>query len=288
MPSHPSYFVILGLEEPPADRKAVKRAYSKQLKLTRPDDDPEGFMRLRDAHDMALQILTHKAEDAAWEAAQDQAEVKEEDTTSLPLDTDLTYADLIPDTEGNIAQSETSYAIGPSPSLDAPAQTDIWSEPEVSRELPLRVERLALLASPDRYNDRKSWNALFSEARQLDIDEYVDFENLLLEDILRFHGYFEDDTPHFDQPEKLPQKISPSITASLFKTMNWDQVGNMNYQKAYQIEWLGRRMQISAPKTHDSHVETLPEPNSPNVLGRWFWPGLGALIALALFADLMT
>jgi len=35
-----SYFEVLGLDGPPQDRKTVKRAYSKQLKATRPEDDP--------------------------------------------------------------------------------------------------------------------------------------------------------------------------------------------------------------------------------------------------------
>jgi len=48
MPAPQQYFEVLGLDAPPTDRKAVKRAYSKMLKVTRPEDDPEGFMRLRD------------------------------------------------------------------------------------------------------------------------------------------------------------------------------------------------------------------------------------------------
>jgi len=64
------YFEVLGLDAPPTDRKAVKRAYSKMLKITRPEDDPEGFMRLRDAHDYALDIVKWKAEEAAHASQQ--------------------------------------------------------------------------------------------------------------------------------------------------------------------------------------------------------------------------
>ena len=44
---------LLGLE-PDADPMAIKLAYSKLLKSTRPEEDPEGFQRLRKAYTDAL------------------------------------------------------------------------------------------------------------------------------------------------------------------------------------------------------------------------------------------
>ncbi len=44
---------MLGLE-PNVDAKTIKLAYSRLLKRTRPDEDPEGFQRLREAYDAAL------------------------------------------------------------------------------------------------------------------------------------------------------------------------------------------------------------------------------------------
>jgi len=44
---------ILGIE-PDADKKSIKIAYSRLLKVTRPDDDPEGFERLHSAYKAAL------------------------------------------------------------------------------------------------------------------------------------------------------------------------------------------------------------------------------------------
>ena len=45
---------VLGLM-PDADSRAIKRQYAALLKKTRPDDDPEGFQRLREAYEAALE-----------------------------------------------------------------------------------------------------------------------------------------------------------------------------------------------------------------------------------------
>jgi hypothetical protein len=45
---------VLGLGSD-ADERAIKRAYAARLKTTRPDEDPEGFQRLNEAYQAALQ-----------------------------------------------------------------------------------------------------------------------------------------------------------------------------------------------------------------------------------------
>lgn len=277
------------------DRKEVKRAYSRQLKKTRPEDDPEGFMQLREAHDTALNILTRRAEDAAWEAQQSAEQTPSvEAETPAPKKTSepgLSYSDMIPEAEPD-TPSATSYAIGPTPTLDAPAlsdyaEIDMGQAPEAPREPPLQQDIIDIF-SHGQYNHRENWNQLFRKARQLDIDDYVDFETLLMDYILRFHGYYDNDTPHFDQLEKLPQKLSPSISASLFKTMSWDQVSGLTYQKAAQIDWLNRRMQMSRTPSSPINSGSVPPAHAPTTLARWFWPMLGGLMALALLADFLT
>lgn len=60
---------VLGLP-PDADSRTIKRQYAALLKKTRPDDDPDGFQRLREAYEAAL----------AWsQAPQEAVEVLVED-----------------------------------------------------------------------------------------------------------------------------------------------------------------------------------------------------------------
>ena len=61
---------ILGIE-PTDDERAIKRAYAKQLKTTRPDDDAAAYQRLREAFDYALAIAPHICIDADGDEDED-------------------------------------------------------------------------------------------------------------------------------------------------------------------------------------------------------------------------
>lgn len=53
---------VLGLDDA-ADERTIKRQYAKQLKVTRPDDDPEAFQRLREAYEHALDWARNRVDD---------------------------------------------------------------------------------------------------------------------------------------------------------------------------------------------------------------------------------
>lgn len=55
-------FQILGIDEL-ADERTVKAAYMQKLKMTNPEDDPEGFRRLREAYEKAVEILRNELEE---------------------------------------------------------------------------------------------------------------------------------------------------------------------------------------------------------------------------------
>lgn len=55
-----SCWTILGIE-PTYDEREIRRAYAKKLKVTRPDDDPEAYQRLREAFDDALMMAPYFA-----------------------------------------------------------------------------------------------------------------------------------------------------------------------------------------------------------------------------------
>lgn len=64
MDSRRSLWEVLGTE-PTGDERAIKRAYAKRLKVTRPEDDPQAFQELRDAYEYALHHAPRFAEELA-------------------------------------------------------------------------------------------------------------------------------------------------------------------------------------------------------------------------------
>lgn len=56
----PWYWAVLGLDAG-SDERTVKRAYARQLKTTRPDEDADAFQRLRAAYEHALGELRNQA-----------------------------------------------------------------------------------------------------------------------------------------------------------------------------------------------------------------------------------
>lgn len=140
-----------------------------------------------------------------------------------------------------------------------------------------------MLGDPNKYNSRENWNQLFRKARQLDIDDYVDFEQLLLERILGFHGYYDENT-NLATPEKMTRLLSPSISASLFKTMSWDQVNTQGYIRRQQIEWLERRMSVRKRTT-----DAVPIPEARSDGNKKVWAIIfGAFILLQLIRLLVN
>lgn len=74
---------LLGIE-PTNDVTTIKRAYAKKLKVYHPEEDPEGYQKLREAYDYAVQLAKRQA---AVEPEQEEIEVEENDwDTSYPYD----------------------------------------------------------------------------------------------------------------------------------------------------------------------------------------------------------
>lgn len=63
-----SCWTLLGLPAS-ADIRTLKRHYARLLKQTRPDEDPEGFQRLRDAYEVALHAKQQEQEPPAFAPA---------------------------------------------------------------------------------------------------------------------------------------------------------------------------------------------------------------------------
>lgn len=107
-----------------ADERTIKRAYAAKLRITRPDDDPEGFQGLNEAYQAALALLQHRLAREAMttdESVADSVEnVPGESRASVATD----LAAPQEDADHDIAEAETSGTIdgesGRDDAADAP------------------------------------------------------------------------------------------------------------------------------------------------------------------------
>lgn len=137
---------MLGVK-PNVDAKTIKLAYSKLLKKTRPDEDPEGFQRLREAYKTALALA----------AAASKLAPNRDNGVNVELVQSEKSRDEQPygDTQGVIARSANTTENGLPPSeadvVAASLEAD-WSDFIES------AERLVEL--PDKVNSKKDWKEL--------------------------------------------------------------------------------------------------------------------------------
>jgi len=83
-------FEVLGLDAKTATEVDVKRAYAAKLKTTRPDDDPEGFIRLREALEQARNRVRWRDE-----YGDDDDEYDYDDDAEDAIKDDSVYDDLM-------------------------------------------------------------------------------------------------------------------------------------------------------------------------------------------------
>lgn len=75
---------VLGIE-PTRDRKTIKRAFARRVKIVRPEEDSEGYQELREAYDTILNAL-HEDVDGSVFGDQSQAWQKEEVPSKESID----------------------------------------------------------------------------------------------------------------------------------------------------------------------------------------------------------
>lgn len=127
---------VLGLT-PDADSRTIKRQYAALLKKTRPDEDPEGFQRLREAYEAALErsqapqetvevVVEHRGEtlDQRYQAAM-------QDGTALFFEVHLLHRSI----EGELSAEDTRWAFETFNWLTA------WQRLELPAELVEKLER---------------------------------------------------------------------------------------------------------------------------------------------------
>lgn len=127
---------VLELDED-ADQRAVKRAYAKRLRTTRPDDDPAGFQQLHEAYQAALDWARHREQ---WQHEEDDNAQPAPVVIAAPAVVDAVAADALPiahDPVQRVATGDTRYAGTAGHAPVAPPCDPLPAPPPLPPPLPL-------------------------------------------------------------------------------------------------------------------------------------------------------
>lgn len=137
----------LGLDEPTADLKVIKRAYAARLKQTRPDDDAEAYQALRQAYEWAQEWVRWEAERTAAGPAPEPA------SEAVPEPSPEPVPERAPESAdaGHLAVAPA----GPSPEQLVERAHQVWTQQGDEAllahwpELQVGLEALPLIALPE-------------------------------------------------------------------------------------------------------------------------------------------
>ena len=204
----PAPWKTLGLDGPTKDLKAIKRAYAAKLKVTRPEDDPEAFMALRDALDEAMQYIRFFEGQSA-------------DNTPHPLPHSTTKANK---DSANLLTSQSAVSN---------AVNSIYRVSEI-------------IKNPTRSSDESAWAKIFDDKSIEVFDDWIEFDHRLREYFLDIFGAYEEDEERYNinlNPRPIPEAIGKYI----FERMDWLENASRGSDISNKLNWLKKDFGLPGP-----------------------------------------
>lgn len=159
--------------EPTDDERAILRAYAKALKSCRPDENPEGFQRLVEAREQALEFVRRAVPP---QSAKDRVEDEVEADHAEPTDGD------------ERAPPETATVSGPAgPGEAGSGEAGPIEVEDLLAKVLERLDETVASSSPWSAPGRNvaAWGELFQMALDLDFNAMQQFHNAVARNLIR-------------------------------------------------------------------------------------------------------
>lgn len=301
-----SIWHTLGLDGPTDDVKAIKRAYSRKLRVTRPDDDPDGFMALREAFEIAKSQAAYYAptvpdvpDDVAPERVEDIGEEPEYDTDDfasvVPAKSIIEEQERAEEEAARRIQEEREAQEREARRREEAArarqeqqvrQAELNAEMDRAQEFLKRAQKY--LKSDKRRNDDDKWEDLVEDAQDaLSLDAYNYFEENLRDVILEHFGYYEDDAHDpkaIKRREKKPPKnrMRRKAARELFMELGWNRWKGRPPHVQRELLWLFyetgiKQRPVTRPENYDKQTAS-------SSYIRWTKYMIATVIAWVVFA----
>lgn len=250
---------ILGLSEVPEDRRALRKAYAKKLRTIRADEDPEGFMKLRDALEHIefifarnIQITNYENQDVANDVGAD---------ASLQR---IEHADI------NNSQPHMFPNTFDTPSPISSTSNALANTSEETYQIYKIIdEAISITQDPWKRNNLETWKDIFERADLEDIDNFAEFENAMRHRFAELAWEAEQK----NDSAKVWREVDLNVAKFIFITFQWNlgDVGNAHI--AEQVDYIRRFFNlISKHKRSGSHHNINTNPHPPMETESWWNP----------------
>lgn len=229
-------FGVLGIAAEGASRGDVKRAYAKKLKTTRPDDDPQAFMALRESYEQALQHIKWAEEDAAYAASAalenmelEGPETESKETEAIEAGGEIntpTQTSNLPPPQTQPADPALAEQITPAP------EPQPQPEPTIVDDIMPQIE--ALITPPVWTKDLSNWTSLLDQGSDGSIDEFQDLSARIRHLVCKAGGMYHDT----DEPFKRADWITLDLLVLLDEHFGWADTRNLDYLARSEIDYV--------------------------------------------------
>ena len=260
---------ILELSDDSLDRKAVKRAYGQQLRQTRPEEDPAGFMALRDAYDLVRNYVAFQQTNASSESMELTGSIDDVVIRNPSLDAEDLTVDPKPE---------------PHTTADYITEIDVREIDPVQQRADEFYDLIdKVVSDPALRNDLDAWRGLIRPRREESVDDFVIFDAMLRERLIKLYNAEIEQRAGKPEPAFPTPPIAPSLAAGIFKGMDWDDTTAVDHLRHAQIKWLEDQMDFRHVYKTKARPTPTPENHSNGVqLSGWsiFWIIMAILFVL--------
>lgn len=228
-------FDVLGIEQRGATADQARRAYAQKLKTTRPEDDPEAFMLLRNSYENALRSIRWAEQNPSYYDDDDDGDYDYEDEDDgADIDAEASLLDL--NGEDQAGETDPPIELLQDNSFEEAApETDQAADAGPPSAIDEIVQEIgALVESPWYKFSETQWRSILEDERIESMDDSVELSQRVRTFVCIKGGMFQ----QYDEGFERPAWIDPNLLVFLQEHFGWIELKSQDYSARSEVDFL--------------------------------------------------